>query len=95
MRYYSNDDDDERENLDDFFEEDFDRLQEEYQDILEEEQINRQMEYDFVDRDLNHKTLRVAIRICEKSFWWKFLSIKTKLNIIQETYSSLRYLEEE
>lgn len=39
--------------------------------------------------------LDYSIKICEKSFFWKFYSLQTKLSKIKETYIFLIDLEEE
>tara|TARA_Y100000034_G_scaffold100478_1_gene123898 strand:+ start:296 stop:553 length:258 start_codon:yes stop_codon:yes gene_type:complete len=37
-------------------------------------------------KETNRKLLAQAIRISEKSFFWKFFSLSRKLNIVKKTY---------
>ena len=39
--------------------------------------------------------LEFAIRICEKSFLWKFYGSATKMKMIEETFAGLKKLTEE
>lgn len=41
----------------------------------------------------NNNILDSSIKICEKSFFWKFYKLQTKLNKIKEAYNFLRDLE--
>lgn len=98
MRRFNYDDNEEyREDVDKFFsEEDQAELtDEQLKAIMEEEQQMQQLQIRFVYRDLNHRILRSAIRLCEKSFWWWFYSQETRLKMIDRTYKKLRKLEEE
>ena len=54
-----------------------------------------QIELSFAYRDLNQKLLKNVIKVCEKSFWWKFYSLTTRLMMIRGTYENLKKLEEE
>lgn len=97
MRRFDYDENEEyREDVDKFFsEENGDLSPEQYKAIMEEEQAFQQMQVRFVYRDLNHRVLRSAIRMCEKSFWWWFYSQDTRLRMIDRAYKRLRKLEEE
>lgn len=99
MRRFNYDDNDEyREDVDKFFNEehpDTDISDEQYQSMMEEEQAMQQLQIHFVHRDLNHRMLRTAIRSCEKSIWWWFCRHTTKLQMIDAAYKHLRKLEEE
>jgi len=95
MRYYDEEND---ENVNNFFQEDISNFEEgfdEYKELLEERQMDQEFKYNFLERDSNQKTLRMAVRICEKSFWWKFYSFKTKLKMLQDSYLLIRELETE
>ena len=54
-----------------------------------------QIELSFAYRDLNQKLLKNVIKVCEKSFWWKFYYLTTRLMMIRGTYENLKKLEEE
>jgi hypothetical protein len=95
MRYYDDSDDLNDENVNKFFQEDISSFEEDFDELLEERQINQEFKYNFLERDSNQKTLRMAVRMCEKSFWWKFYSFKTKLKMIQESYLLIKALETE
>jgi hypothetical protein len=97
MRRFNYDENEEyREDVDKFFsEEGGDISDEQYKAIMEEEMQLQQLQVRFVYRDLNHRVLRSAIRMCEKSFWWWFYSQDTRLRMIDRAYKRLRKLEEE
>lgn len=40
-------------------------------------------------KEANRKLLSQAIRVSEKSFFWKFYSLSRKLNIVKKTYVCL------
>ena len=94
------DNDDYRDEVDKFFshnngnEEEQELTNEEYQAIIEEEQAIQQAQIDFVSRELNHRVIRMAIRTCEKSFWWRFYSQNTKLRLIEQAYYRIRSFDE-
>lgn len=89
---YDNNDDEYREDVDKFFNEDSDA--DRYEELVEEELALQEAQLDVAFRELNHRTLRAAIRICEKSFWWSFYSVKTRMKMINEAYSRLKKMEE-
>lgn len=97
MRRFNYEDNDEyREDVDKFFnEEKADIYSEDYQSMLEEEHEIQQLQIKFVYRDWNQKLLRISIRTCEKSFWWRFLFQNTRLKMIEQTYRLLKKIEEE
>ena len=97
MRRFNYDDNEEyREDVDKFFAEGQEDLSpEQYKAIMEQEMAIEQLQIRFVYRDLNHRVLRTAIRMCEKSFWWWFYSQDTRLRMIDRAYKRLRKLEEE
>jgi uncharacterized protein YPO0396 len=94
MRRFNYDDNENfRDEVDKFFGEDSDSS--EYKEILEEEKMMQEIQMGFLHRDLNHRTLRAAIRACEKSFFWAFYSHNTRLKMISTTYSQFIQLEDE
>jgi len=99
MRRFNYDDNDEyREDVDKFFSEEQgegDLSDEQYEAIMEEERAIQQLQIRFVNRDLNHRMFRMAIRTCEKSIWWWICRNATKLKMIENAYKHLRKLEEE
>lgn len=62
--------------------------QEEFGEISEELQVG------LMYRELNYETVKQAIRFAEKSFWWRFYSINTRLDYIEKIYLKLKGLEE-
>lgn len=40
-------------------------------------------------KELNLKVYRTAVKIAENSFWWKFYSSDTRLNIINKIYKDI------
>jgi uncharacterized protein YpuA (DUF1002 family) len=98
MRRFNYEENDEyRDDVDKFFNEEpqDDVTDEQLKAIMEEEMAMEQMQVNFVYRDLNHRVLRIAIRSCEKSFWWWFCSQNTKLKMIEKAFRYLKKLEEE
>jgi Fe2+ or Zn2+ uptake regulation protein len=96
MRRFNNEDSDDREDVDNFFNEDESILTpEEYKKLAEEDQAIQQAQLNIVYRDLNRKLLARAISMCEKSFLWRFYSLETQLNQVSTVYKTLRKLEEE
>lgn len=96
MRRFNNEDNDDREDVDNFFNGSEDILTpEEYKKLAEEEQAIQHAQLAVVYRDLNRRLLARAISMCEKSFWWRFYSLETQLNRVSAVYKSLRKLEEE
>lgn len=98
MRRFNYEDNDEyREDVDNFFNE-FDELDdltdEEYESLMDERDSINDLQIKFVYRDLNNKLLRMAIRSCEKRFFWRFYSPQKQLKIIEETYLLYKKLEE-
>jgi len=80
MRFFEYEDNDEfREEIDNFF----DELGEEELDLFDMAHAG------YITEDADHKILGLAIRMLEKSFFWKFRRRETKLKMIEETYLSL------
>jgi hypothetical protein len=96
MRRFNYDENEEyREDVDKFFSEEGQMDDAQYKAIMEEEMQMQQLQIRFVYRDLNHRVLRSAIRMCEKSLWWWFYSQDTRLRMIDRAYKRLRKLEED
>jgi hypothetical protein len=98
MRKFNYDDnEDYREDVDRFFEDSQEQIltPEEYKALVENEQALQEFQLRLAHRDLNHRALRAAIRMCEKSFFWRFLFLDTRLKRIDRAYKKLRKLEEE
>lgn len=98
MRRFNYEDNDEyREDVDKFFSEEAtgELTPEQYKQLMEEEQAFQQMQARLVYRDFNHRVLRSAIRMCEKSLWWWFYSQDTRLRLIENAYKRLKKLEED
>lgn len=66
----------------------------ELKNMLEEEQAMQQLQLHFAYREINHRILRTAIKVCERSFWWRFRSLNTRLKMIATAYKKLKRLEE-
>lgn len=94
MRRFNYEDNDEyRKDVDHFFNED-DLSRDDYEAIIDEIETH-QLEVKFVARDLNYRILRAAVKTCEKSFFWRFYSQDTRLELISKTYKCFRELEED
>ena len=92
MRRFDYDENEEyREDVDKFFEEDDDISHEEF---VKEDNAIKELQVEFVNRDLNYRILRSSIKMCEKTFFWKFRTNKARLNMIENTYNKFRELEE-
>lgn len=61
----------------------------------EDDISDMQIELSFAYRDLNQKLLSNVIQVCQKSFFWRFYSLTTRLMIIRVAYENLKKLEEE
>ena len=88
MRRFDYNDDEDRE-VNDFFDDNDDDDYEGLSPEDEKELYEQQMA--LVYRDMNDRLLLRATKMLEKSFWWKFYSLDTRLAMIQKTYK--RYLD--
>jgi len=80
---------------DDFDEDDQDEDGEESKDhpdqIMDSQLIALQVEQNFLlEQEINEKLLVDSINICSSSFFWRFKSIKSKLELIKHTYGLLK-----
>lgn len=64
-------------------------------DENEDEVSDVQIELSFAYRDLNQKLLSNVIQVCQKSLFWRFYSLTTRLMMIRVAYENLKKLEEE
>jgi hypothetical protein len=64
---------------------------EDYQALVRQQELDAR-QYDLIERDTNHKILKQAVRMCEKSVWWRFYSTFTKLKVIKKVYAELNAL---
>lgn len=93
MRRFDYDDDD---NIENFFNESESILTpEEYKKLVEEERAIQHAQIGMVHRELNRKLLSRVMSMCEKSFWWKFLSLETQLGYIEKAYQKMRKIEDQ
>lgn len=72
--------------FEDNFEEDDD--EEKIENKIHEDQI-AMAQMDLFEIEMNKKILIMAIKICEKSFFWPFYSCNYKLNLIKISYNKL------
>jgi hypothetical protein len=94
MRNFNYDENEDfREDIDKFFEQDGESG-DNYDDFLKEEFAIQEAKIALQSRDINLRLMRTAVRVCEKTFLWSFYSIPTRLKMISETYKKLRKLEE-
>lgn len=104
MRRFNYEEDDEyREDVENFFnknddnedeDEDEELTQEEYQALVEQDQALKYIQIEFDERDMNHRTLKSAIAVCEKWIWWRFCSQITRVKMIEKTYRKFKRLED-
>ena len=73
---------------------DDDDEEDEYEDDMDDgeflgyskQEVLRAMELELVEREIDLKMLKLAIEMSEKSFWWRFYSLETRLRIIAKSY---------
>lgn len=61
-------------------------------DFYEHSREYKIAELAIVEGNIQRKLLISTIRMLEKSFFWRFYSLKTKLNMIRETYQEFKNL---
>ncbi len=66
----------------------------EYKELIEEERALQQQDVELSYIDLNQKLLQKTIKLCEKSLFWNFYSLQTKLNMISKAFLKLKNLQE-
>lgn len=62
---------------------------EEEAEYMGRDDIINMLHIDLAEYDLNQKVLTAAIRLCEKTLFWRFRSIKTKLRMLDFIYKNL------
>lgn len=86
MRHYDYDDEDENENVDKFFDEkrgDDEEPEHVYEDFFGDDAA----EYlDQTDLEILH----IALRMCEKNWFWSWRGLKYKLTMLATTYATLK-----
>lgn len=90
MRFHGQNED---ETEDEFFGEDADEGMEEM--FYEDNSQIKMAELDLVAANLSRRILVGAVKMLETSIWWKFLSHKTRLRMIRESYQTFNELIEE
>lgn len=71
------------------FRDDVDRFFQENEDFFTDDE-SLQNSIDFVNHDFNLRIIRTTIRMLEKSFWWKFYSLNTRLKMIEKTFRRIK-----
>lgn len=66
----------------------------EYRELLAEERALEQETVELEYLGLGNELMREAIRVCEKSFLWKFYGLQTRLNMISKAYTKLRNIRD-
>lgn len=89
MRYFNYDDNEDYQNeINNFFGEDF-KFNDNDDDYDDDEEYEMIFESIFENKKIDVKILEMAIKTSSSSFLWNFLSIKTKLKRIKESYKDL------
>ncbi len=68
------------------------QLNAEYLSILEKRELIEAIKLQIVQKEVNFAVLIKTLRYLEKSWFWRFKSMKTKLNLIVETYQTFKAL---
>jgi hypothetical protein len=92
-RFDENSNEEEFQPNDDFYEPENEENEEEHS-LSEQEyaEFLQQMQIQLAESDLNQKLLSKSIRVLEKSFFWRFRLMETKLRLIARVYKSLQKL---
>lgn len=90
MSRFDQDDNEERDDVDRFFNEDNGR----YDELVQEEIELQEAQLDIAHREINNRLFRTAIRLCEKSWFWPFYSLSTRLRMVTEAVKKLKRLED-
>jgi len=85
---------------DDFKDEDFpdvggdgeQELNAEYLAILEKRELIEAVKLQIIQKELNFAILAKTVRYLEKTWFWRFKSLGTRLNLIVETYQTFKAL---
>lgn len=85
---------------DDFKDEDFpnidgdseEELNAEYLQILDKRELIEAIKLQIIQKEVNLAVLNKTVRYLEKTWFWRFKSLQTKLNLIVETYQTFKAL---
>jgi hypothetical protein len=85
---------------DDFKDEDFpdvgdgdeEELSAEYLQILEKRELIEAIKLQIIQKELNFVVLNESVKYLEKTWFWRWKSLQTKLNLIMETYQTFKAL---
>jgi hypothetical protein len=67
-------------------------LNAEYLQILEKRELIEAIKIQIIQKEVNYSILMETIKYLEKSWFWRFKSKQTKLNLIIETYQTFKQL---
>ena len=67
-------------------------LSAEYLAILEKRELIEAIKLQIIQKELNFAVLAKAVKYLEKTWFWRFKSLQTKLNLIVETYQTFKAL---
>lgn len=71
-------------------EDDFDEFYEnDYKNLLNQQNALEGFHLHLLEKKISDRVLNRSIRVCEKSFFWKFYSINSKLTKISKVYENL------
>ena len=87
MRRFDYDDNEE-------FQDDVNNFFQDNEDFFADEEA-LQSSLDFVAQDYNLTIMQTVVEMLEKSFWWKFISLNTRLKMIEKTFRKFKKLQEE
>lgn len=74
-------------------EDDFDEFPEnDYKNLLNQQNALEGFHLHLLEKKVSDKILSRSIRICEKTFFWKFYSINSKLAAVNKVYDSFTRL---
>lgn len=66
----------------------------EYRELLAEERALEQETVELEYLGIGNKLMREAVRVCEKSFFWKFYGLQTRLDMISKAYTRLKNIRD-
>jgi len=93
MRRFDYEDDDFRdEDLPDINGDEDDELSIEYLQILGRRELIEEIKLQLAQKKLNYSVLNKSVKYLEKSWFWRFKSLRAKLNLIIETYQTFKIL---
>lgn len=90
--YYEDDDFKDEDLFPDIDDDEIDEINMEYIKVLEKRELVEALRIQVMQKELNYVILRKAITYCEKSWFWKFKSAKTKLDLIISAYQTFKAL---